>query len=349
MKKNAKKWLLLLMLGMLAFGLTACGGQNVSNLNGSSVKPSDAKKQPLKATLDITGVLVPNQTVNVAAKTGGKLASINVNVGSVVTAGEILATIDTTDLNAQMAQAQAALNTVKDQADQANLNLIEAQAAYQTTQKLLSDQEEQAKINMDAAQKAYNNIKQLVAVGSASQSQLDDAQSKYDLAKKQFDMASLDSGSSAQNQLLAAKSKVDLAQKQYDIASGSALAQAQAAVNSIQVQLDNAIIKSPISGIVLNKNINAGEIASPGVAILTIADNSILKLKGTVPQENLPMLQVGQKMRVSIDIYPNKAFDGQIDTIGPMAVSTGEYFPIEISIPNSGDLRAGLTAHANVK
>jgi RND family efflux transporter MFP subunit len=152
-----------------------------------------------------------------------------------------------------------------------------------------------------------------------------------------------------------ATSNLDLKKKQYEISSGSALEQAkasiniaQANINNIKVQMENATITSPINGIVTNRNINPGEIASPGTPLLTIADTAKLKLRGTVSQESVPLLQAGGQINVTVDIYPGKTFTGTIESVGPMAVSTGEYFPIEISIPNSGDIKPGLSAHASL-
>ena len=348
MQKGLKIFLAILMTVLLALVSIGCGSQSVSNLNGISVKAVAADKHEMQATLDIAGVLVPVQTANIASKTGGQVKTISTDVGNSVNSGDTVITLETKEVDAQLQQAQAALNSVGDQAAQAKINLDAAQKACDSTKQLLGDQAAQAKINLDAAQTALDRTKKLVDSGAVNQSQLDDIQSKYDLAKKQYDMAQVDTGSAAQSQIIGAQSKYDLAKKQYEIATSSAKDQAVAAVNTVKVQLDNADIKSPISGIIVNKNINVGEIASPGVALLTVVDTSTLKLKGTVPQEAVPQLQPGQQIKVTIDVYPNREFDGQIDQVGPMAVSTGEYFPIEISIKNPGDIKAGLSAHASI-
>ncbi len=342
-----KNSFLFLILVSMVFLFAACNGTTGST-NNLSVKAIAANKHTLQTNIDVTGVLVPVQTTNVTAKISGYVNSINVDVGSSVSVGDTLVTIDTKELNVQLQQVKAALKSAENQATQAKINLDAAQSAYNSTKELLADQEAQAKINLDTIEKLYKRNQELAASGSASQSQLDDAKTKYDLAKIQYDMAKIDSGSSAKSQLTAALSKYDLAEKQYEIASGSALEQAQAAVNSVKVQLDNANIVSPINGIVTNKNINTGELASPGAALLTIIDTSTLKLKGTVSQEALPLLKPGQDIDVIVDIYPDTVFKGQIDNIGPMAVGTGAYFPIEISIENTGELKAGLSAHASI-
>ncbi|MCR4431485.1 MAG: efflux RND transporter periplasmic adaptor subunit [Tepidanaerobacteraceae bacterium] len=293
---------------LLIVASTGCSDQTSGSGNAINIKTAVANKQKLQTTIDIAGVLVPAKTVNIASKISGQVTGLNFDVGSSVKEGDILITLETRTLDAQLQQAQAALQS--------------AEAAVQAAK----DQADQARINLDAAQKAYTRIKALYDSSAASQSQLDDVSSKLELAKKQYEIA------------------VGSAQKQAQASVNTA----KANINNIKVQLDNAIITSPISGVITNRNINPGEVASPGVVLLTIADTSTLKLKGTVPQQSVPMLHVNQKLDVTVDIFPNRIFEGTIERIGPMAVSTGEYFPVEISIKNPGELKAGLSARASV-
>ncbi|MCR4436096.1 MAG: efflux RND transporter periplasmic adaptor subunit [Clostridiales bacterium] len=308
MQKGLIRFFSAAMAALMLFASAGCSSRTTGNSSGVSVKTAVADNHKLETTLDVAGVLVPAQTVNVVSKISGQVTSLNLDVGASVKAGDILIKLDTKAMDAQMQQARAALQS--------------AQAAL----KSVRNQAEQAKINLDLAQKAYERTKALADSNAASQSQLESDWSKFELARKQYEAAT----GSAQEQ---AQASVNTA---------------QANINNIKVQLDNATITSPISGIVTNRNINPGEIASPGVTLLTIADTSTLKLKGTVAQEIMPLLKTGEEMNVFIDIYPNQVFAGKIESIGPMAVSTGEYFPIEISIKNPGNLKAGLSAHASV-
>jgi RND family efflux transporter MFP subunit len=87
------------------------------------------------------------------------------------------------------------------------------------------------------------------------------------------------------------------------------------------------------------------------VAVMSVVDASSLKLSSTVTQDTLPLLTLGQEMDVVIDSFPSQVYLGSVTTLGPIAVNTGEVFPIEVTIKNDGHLLAGLTAHAsaNVK
>lgn len=199
---------------------------------------------------------------------------------------------------------------------QLNAQQNQAQASYQGSQNSL----EQAKITMDNALATLNRTKALYAEGAIAKVQLDSDQKAYDLAKSQYD-ASRTSG------------------------TGSA----KASLDSINVQLQNSIIKSPISGVVLDQNISLGETATVGSTLVTVADMSTLKLNGTISQTALPYIKEGDTVEMFIDIYPDRSFQGTITEIGSMSVSTGAYFPVEISMANPDGLASGISAHADIK
>ncbi|HCC07758.1 MAG TPA: hypothetical protein DEP72_06345 [Clostridiales bacterium] len=348
-----KKLYVRIAIGIVIVGiLFACGyvySTQLKNANSKvTVKACKLETKDMTAKLDISGVMLPNETVSIVPKIGGRIKAMNVKTGSKIKAGEIIAIIEANELSAQMAQAEAAVKMAEDQIDQARINMRTAESTASSTEKILIDQATQAKINFEIAERAYNKDLALSVSGQVPQSQLEDNKNKYDVAKKQYVMSIISDGSSAQSQILTAKSKYELAQKQYEIASGATLEQAKAALNVLKVQFDNTIISSPISGTVTNENLHVGELAAVGSTIVTIADTNLLKLKGTVSQEFVPILKEGQKIDVKIDAYKDSAFEGTVSKLGPVAMSTGTDFPIEITISNSQDLLAGFSAKASL-
>ena len=198
---------------------------------------------------------------------------------------------------------------------QLSAQLSQAQATYQGTM----NSQKQAKINLDNAAATLERTKSLYAEGAVSKVQLDTDQKAYDLAKSQYD-SSVSSGVSG----------------------------AKASVENINAQVNNAVIKSPIPGIIVSKNITVGETATVGSTLMTVADMSSLKLKGTVSQAALPYIKKGDTVDLFIDIYPDRTFKGTISEVGSMSVSTGAYFPIEISMQNTDHFASGISAHADI-
>jgi len=258
--------------------------------------------------ITITGVLAPNTTVNVYPKLSGLVKELPVDVGNKVAAGQLVALIDVKELAAQLGVADASIATVRDQAAQAKV-------AIQTAQ-----------LNLDLAQKDYDRSSALFDSKVVTQSQIDDAKAKLDLAK----------------------AALDNAQHQYQTVSGSSLGQAQAQSNLIRVQISNSEIASPITGTVTNRNINLGELCTPSTALMTIADTVNLRLHGTLSQNDILVIKEGTKVRVSVDGMAGPGYEGVIAQIGPVAAATGQYFPVEIRVGNDGRLLAGMTAKASL-
>ena len=260
-----------------------------------------------------------------------KVKAVEARTGSiegVFTVTGALVPAQTADISATMTGKVAEVNVEEGAAvsegqilaklddSQLSAQLSQAQATYNGSKQSL----EQAKINMDNAKAALDRTKVLYAEGAVAKVQLDADQKAYDLAKSQYE-ASAVSGTGA----------------------------AKASVESVSVQLGNTVIKSPISGIVVSKNITVGETAAAGSTLITIADMSVLKLKGTVSQEALPYIKQNDKVELTVDIYPDQTFEGTVSHIGAMSVSTGAYFPVEISMENTKQLPSGISAHANLK
>lgn len=306
MRKRIKGHLTILLAVLLVFFISGCADRNANKIK--TVATAAAGNQELETTLELSGVLVPEQTVDISSKISGQVVKLGFHVGSAVKAGDILMRLDTEALKAQLMQAEAGLQS--------------AEAAVQSVQ----NQASLAKINLNAAQKSYDRTKTLYEAGAVPLNQMDDVTDKLNIAKNQFKNV-----------------------------SGPALNQAQAAVNTaraniknLQVQIDNATIRSPLNGIVTNQSVDVGEVVSFGVSVISIVDTLILKMKSTVIQDELPLLSIGKAMDITIDSYPDSKFKGIISSIGPIAVNTGEIFPIEITIKNKGSLMAGLSAHASL-
>lgn len=296
-----------LMILTLLLTLTGCTS-TVSD-GPLLVQTAVAATGPIETHLDLTGVLLPNQTVNISAKLSGEVKSSPFAIGDVVKVGDVLFELDGSTVNAQIAQAQS--------------GLVTAQSAYDASRK----QAEVAMINLEAAQKAYEDTVALYASGAVSETVLSDSKTRLDLAKKQVENAN----GPQKNQ------------------AASSVETAQAAINTLDVQKGNTKVISPINGVVVTRALQQGEMASMSAPLMTLADLSTLKMKGTISQENIPYLKVGQTVDIHVDVYPDQVFKGTISSIGPMALSTGKIFPIEVVMSNDTNLLAGLSGRTAIK
>ncbi len=304
MSKQMKISLASLVAVVFLLSMAGCGGRSGGGAVTVTVAP--AANQEIATTLELSGVLAPARTVEIAGKISGKVISLGSSVGGAVKTGDILIQLDTDTLNGQLAQAEAGLQSA------------EAAAVAAAGQAQL------AGINLEAAQKLYDRTVVLYQSEAVSQSQMDDVSDKLDIARSQYENASGAAQAQAQ----------------------AAIATARANIRGIQTQIDSATVKSPLDGIVAVQNINVGQVVSPNVPLISIVDTSSLRLKSTVSQDLLPLLAVGREVDVTIDSYPDSRLKGTISGIGPISVSTGQVFPLEITVDNYDGLMAGLSARA---
>lgn len=304
---KANKVLLVVLLSLAGLmAVNGCSQKSVTNL--PEVKTAVAGQMEIERRIELSGVLVPSQTVEIASKTSGQIVFLGFKVGDRVKKDQVLIQLDTEALNGQKLAAEA--------------NLQSARAADESA----ANQAAISKINFDAAQLNYDRTQQLFASGAVSQSTLDEA-----------------------------KDKLDIASQQFATASGPGRSQAAAAVNSayanlknIEVQLGNTTIKSPIEGIITTQTINPGQVVPANTTLLTLVDTSSLRFKTTISQESVTQLTPGQQLSIYVDSYPGRTFAGTVSSVGPIAVSTGQVFPVEITVGNEGSLMAGMSAHSTL-
>ncbi len=115
-------------------------------------------------------------------------------------------------------------------------------------------------------------------------------------------------------------------------------------------QLSDATIKSPISGVIIKKQVEEGEYINIGSPIATIVDISKLKIKLNVSEANVYQLKLNDKAVITTDVYPGVAFEGNISFISSQGDDSHNY-PVEIVIPNSSKypLKSGTFANVNIK
>lgn len=320
------KRVVLIML-VMAVVLTGCG------TTGQQAEKASTSVQTNKPVFVMAGIIDANDKAQITTKIPAKVAGISVDVGSVVKKGDTLITLDTKDIEAQVMQAQAAVSTA-----QANLAKVQAGAR--------PEQIAQAQSQMDAAKTAYTNAKtnydrnqQLFAAGALSQAQLDAAQTQLSSAQANYN--------SAQDQLnMLTKGET---QETMNVLQAQ-VKQAQAALDLANTQLANGTIVAPISGTISAKNINVGELASPGAALLTLVNNDSLFINASLPAGLVGSVKVGQEVVVKVSEIPDKDFSGEVAMVDPVIDSRSTSVLVKIQIKNPDPiLKPGMLAEIGLK
>jgi len=298
-----------------------------------NVKTQKISNGSISAEVEYASNLKPAKEVVVLSKTGGKIASVNVNVGDKVTAGQVLYTLDKSELDANLRSQQAALNG-------ANADLEKTSDSSQAQQVSQAEQVAgKAQVQFSNAEDNYNKMQKLYQTGAISKKELDDS-------KKEYDNASIDL-KSAQDNLSILENRIG---PQSTKSAAAKVDQAQAGVNTAQIQVNNATITSPITGVVSSKDAEVGQMASSQSGSVTVIDSAKLTAEITVPDKMLGKLQVGQTVPVIITALDNKKISAVIDVISPNVTSKDNSYVVKVKIDNSnGELKAGMFAKVSLQ
>lgn len=242
--------------------------------------------------------------------------------------------------------AYLALRTVRDQT-QAALEGDDIRAAA-------DDLYNSALTDLEAARLAYNRM-----LSSEAADRVREARARLAVVQARLDYsrlvkAQMQSGDESL-QVKAAQAQVWQAETAVTQAEAN-LAQAQAAIKLIELNLDKAKVKAPVDGTVLSRNLEAGEFAAAGSIALTIGRLETVRVVVYVPEAEYGRIKLEQAVRVSVDSYPGRIFNGQVVKIAdqaeftPRNVSTEEgrkstVFAVEVLIENAdGALKPGMPA-----
>lgn len=144
------------------------------------------------------------------------------------------------------------------------------------------------------------------------------------------------------------KNQLELAQLGVKAAQAQ-LKGAQTAESLAKRQLSDATIKAPFAGLVSQKFVNQGETVAPGMRIVSLVDDSRMKIKVNIGEMEVSGLKVGDKVNVSVDAFPGQSFAGRVAAISGKA-DQARTFQTEIEIDNSGKLlKSGMFARAAIQ
>lgn len=329
--KGLNKKSLIIALGVV---VVIAGGVSIFNRDKKADEKQDIRTVKVQKVafgsisteVEYAGKLNPVQEVTVFPKTGGKVVSLNVDIGDKVTAGQVLFALDTAELQAQLQAQQATLA-----AAQANLAKA-SDSGIQQQVTALQQSVDKLQLSYNDAKNNYEKMQKLYDTGAISKQELDNAKLRYDNADVDL------KASQANLNLLLEKIA-----PQTTAAAAAQVDQAQAGINSVQVQLNNGTITAPISGVVSAKDVKVGQLASGQSGSVTIIDSSSFIVDISVPDKAIGKIQAGQSVPVVISALDNKEVTGVIDKISPNSSSKDNSYTVKVKIDNSnGELKAGM-------
>jgi HlyD family secretion protein len=267
---------------------------------------------PLVRTLQFSARVATLSRVDVGSTLTGRVLLVAVDEGAQVRQGEVLVRLETDELRAALAQAQASERQAAARlAGLRSTGRSSAQAAVAQADSVLA-----------AALADLQRTQSLVARGFLSAARLDEARRAADVARAQQ--------ASARAQLAAnAEQGTEVVQAQAQVAlAGSATAAAQA-------RLAQAVLTAPADARVLARLVEPGQIVQPGHALLSLALAGPLQLVAQVDERYLEQLQVGQTASVLADAFPGQRFSARVLSISPLVDAQRGAIEVKFSLPEA--------------
>jgi HlyD family secretion protein len=298
-----------------------------------------------QVVLTATGYIVAAHKIEVASKVVGRVAWIGVEKGDKVKAGQVLVRLEDDEYRAQLLQEQGQLTNL-----QAKLEELQNGSRPEEIAKARADTE-QAKADLANARVSLDRTKQLVSEGVLAKQSLDDAQAKYD-----GDLAKVASLERTQDLAVLGPRKEEIAQVRGQIE------QARGALEYAQTQLDNTIIKAPVTGTILDRNVEKGEFVTNGFVgdkgakgyLVTMADLNDLRVELDISQNDFPKLGPRQKGTITTDAYPDRKYQGTIEEVSPEADRAKATVQVKVRVQNPDeylrpDMNATVSFYNDVK
>lgn len=313
--------IVLVLLLLLAF-VPGCSHSNPQPAAGATAPASAAvavqtakvEVRELQRTVDAVGSLDPNEEITVSNQVEGLVSKVFVDLGDSVKAGQVIAQLDTAELDLAVRQQTAAL-----QQELAHLGLTESSADVDDA---TTSQVRQADATFSETKIQLDRIKTLVSEGLVPQQQLDEQQARYNVAE-----ASLKSAREGVRNI-----RATIAARRVSLALA-------------QKKLADAKITSPMSGFIKERLIAEGVYLKVNSPVVTLVQNSPLKLRFDVPENALDSVRVKGPISFQVDSFPNQKFIGQISRIAPSVDRQSRTLKVEALVTNTdGVLKPGLFA-----
>lgn len=339
----------------------------------------------LSQSVTAAGTVTPQNTVNVGTQVSGTISEIDVDYNSRVHKGEVLATIDTSQMQAQLAQAQASLAQARAQAaaqqqtaagSSGAVNVAQADSAAQSQSAVAARAAiataqagvTKAQSALQLAQQTVARDKTLLAQGYIAQNQYDSdatnltaAQTALQAAQAAVVQARAQAASSA-SQAAASSAQSGVAAAQAGAASDSAAAAAagvnaaQAQVQQDQLNLNRAVITSPVDGTVIARDVSVGQTVAASLqtpTLFEIAQNlHRMEVDISVGEPDIGNVRAGDPVAFSVLAYPGQTFRGTVSQVrvAPATVNNVVTYTVVTLVNNPNDqLLPGMTANASIQ
>lgn len=293
----------LVLISIFAISLlTACGkdeekAETIDMPKSVPVETITVAKSATTSSRSFTATVASANTAFIIPKVVGYVEQIFVIPGQKVKKGDLLVTIKSGELEDKM-------NFAKSSVQEAENGLKQAEIGY----KMALAQDKQAQSQFDLAEKTYNRYKNLIKNNSVSKQEFDQVEAKFDLAKQALNIS---------------KENVDLAAEKVEQVKLKKQ-QAKSMLSEVNTYLSYTKIKAPFDGVILEKNMDAGNLAAPGNPIMKIGNESTV-IHTFISQSLIGEIKTGMQAMVKVETF-DQEYESEVLEISPdVDVFTGNF------------------------
>jgi HlyD family secretion protein len=320
------------LLAVLAVLLVAVGGyawlQSRGGAGEHKLRVVKVERGALQSVVAASGTLNAVTTVQVGSQISGQVKEINADFNTAVKKDQVIARIDPQTFELRVNQARADLDAAHSAVAVARSGLAAQQAEVGRVKVTLAD-----------AQRDYERKKTLVEKNFISGAELDKARTLLDGTREQ---------------LKAVEAQIHVSEAQV-LSAQATVKQRESLLKQSQVDLERTIIRAPVDGTVILRNVDAGQTVAASLqapVLFTIAqDLRDMQVEAAIDEADVGRLRVGQQATFTVDAFPRRSFNGEIRQIrkSPVNVQNVISYTVVISAANPDlSLLPGMTANVRV-
>jgi HlyD family secretion protein len=271
----------------------------------------------LAREVSANGTIETKSKANVISSVSGTVSRIFFSEGDRVRKNTIIALLDKEKFLVQYKEALSSLASLR-----RNIKgeLLELRTTYA-----------RAKTSLEQARRSYESVKSLHEIGSASDEQFAGAKDTLEVAESSFTSA-LQKLNFREGRQLDDSRNENAADDDRIIENSAEVKQAAAALQSIDSNLKDCELDSPIDGVIIDLPIETGSVVAPGTTIAVVNDQSSLEITANIDEVDIGYLTIGQDVRIESDAFIDKSLKGKVEKIAPVIKKTGDSRVCEIKI-----------------
>lgn len=264
---------------------------------------------------------IRGDVTSLAPKVAGYVTAVDIEDNQTVRAGDVLFRIDDRDYRARLAQAVADV-----EAAQARLTNVDAEVQLQHALVRQADAERRAAVaQLNLAKITSDRGHKLLRSSAVGQEEVDERDAALSKA---------DAGVSAASATLdAERQRIAVLATQREAAI-AAVAHAQAVRDLAQIDLDDTVVRAPVDGVIGNRQVRIGRLVAPGTPLVDIVPVNDVWVVANFKETQVEHLQPGQRVRITVDGYPDQILDGVVDSFAPGSGSAFSMLPADNATGN---------------